>query len=53
MLLKQAKINGFLIGVVSSKLIEGFDNNGDERIDWEEFNTLLMRFQMNLNNYKN
>lgn len=36
-LLKQAEISGFLRGIVSSKLIEGYDTNGDELIDWEEF----------------
>ncbi|WP_282044436.1 EF-hand domain-containing protein [Winogradskyella flava] len=36
-LLKEAEINGFLRGIVSSKLIEGYDKDGDELIDWEEF----------------
>ncbi|MFC0605592.1 EF-hand domain-containing protein [Winogradskyella pulchriflava] len=36
-LLKQAEISGFLRGIVSSKLIEGYDKDGDELIDWEEF----------------
>lgn len=36
-LLKEAEINGFLRGIVSSKLIEGYDRSGDELIDWEEF----------------
>lgn len=36
-LLKKAEISGFLRGIVSSKLIEGYDRSGDEYIDWEEF----------------
>lgn len=36
-LLKQAEITGFIRGMVSSKLIEGYDKDGDELIDWEEF----------------
>ena len=36
-LLKDAEINGFIRGIVASKLIEGYDRSGDEYIDWEEF----------------
>lgn len=36
-LLKQAEINGFIRGIISSKLIEGYDKDGDELINWEEF----------------
>ncbi|WP_301161993.1 EF-hand domain-containing protein [uncultured Winogradskyella sp.] len=36
-LLKQAEISGFIRGIVSSKLIEGYDIDGDELINWEEF----------------
>ena len=36
-LLKQAEISGFIRGIVASKLIEGYDKDGDELIDWEEF----------------
>ncbi|MCM4154157.1 GTP-binding protein LepA [Arenibacter sp. N53] len=36
-MLKKAEISGFLRGIVSSKLIEGYDKSGDEFIDWEEF----------------
>lgn len=36
-LLKEAEINGFIRGLVSTKLIEGYDKNGDGLIDWEEF----------------
>lgn len=36
-LLKGAEINGFIRGIVASKLIEGYDKDGDGLIDWEEF----------------
>ncbi|TMM53459.1 EF-hand domain-containing protein [Maribacter algarum] len=36
-LLKQAEINGFIRGLVGSKLIEGYDKSDDEEIDWQEF----------------
>ena len=36
-LLKQAEISGFIRGIVSSKLIEGYDKDGDGYIDWKEF----------------
>jgi len=40
-LLKQAEINGFIRGIVSSKLVDGYDKNGDELIDWEEFKSAI------------
>ena len=36
-LLKQAEISGFLRGMVSSKLIDGYDKSGDDLINWQEF----------------
>jgi len=36
-LLKEAEISGFIRGLVASKLIEGYDKDGDEFISWEEF----------------
>ncbi|WP_111708610.1 EF-hand domain-containing protein [Lutibacter citreus] len=36
-LLKQAEINGFIRGFVSTKLIEGYDKDGDGLISWKEF----------------
>lgn len=36
-LLKEAEISGFLRGIVSSKLIEGYDKDNDEYINWKEF----------------
>lgn len=40
-LLKQAEINGFIRGIVSSKLIEGYDKDGDGLIDWNEFKSAI------------
>ncbi len=40
-LLKQAEINGFIRGMVSSKLVEGYDKDGDGLIDWEEFKAAI------------
>lgn len=40
-LLKQAKINGFIRGLVASKLIEGYSKDGDETVSWEEFKAAL------------
>lgn len=40
-LLKQAEISGFLRGIVSSKLIEGYDKDGDGLIDWQEFKAAI------------
>lgn len=36
-MLKKAKVNKFIRGIVSSKLIEKFDDSSDERIEWREF----------------
>ena len=36
-LLHEAEISGFIRGLVSTKLIEGYDKDGDKRISWEEF----------------
>ncbi len=36
-LLKQAEISGFIRGIVSTKLIEGYDKDGDGYINWKEF----------------
>ena len=44
-LLKDAEISGFIRGIVSSKLIEGYDNNGDELIDWQEFKTAISKIK--------
>ncbi len=44
-LLKRAEINGFIRGMVSSKLIEGYDKSGDELIDWAEFKQAIAKIQ--------
>ncbi len=40
-LLKAAEISGFIRGLVSSKLIEGYDKGDDGLIDWKEFKTAV------------
>jgi len=40
-LLKEAEITGFIRGIVSSKLIEGYDKDGDKLIGWEEFKSAI------------
>ncbi|QFZ53440.1 EF-hand domain-containing protein [Oceanihabitans sp. IOP_32] len=40
-LLKEAEINGFIRGLVSSKLIEGYDKDNDGYINWEEFKAAI------------
>jgi Ca2+-binding EF-hand superfamily protein len=40
-LLKKAEISGFIRGFVASKLIEGYSNDGDEQVSWDEFTTAL------------
>ncbi len=42
-LLKKAEISGFIRGMVSSKLVEGYDKSGDERIDWAEFKQAISK----------
>lgn len=44
-LLKEAEISGFLRGIVSSKLIVGYDKNGDELIDWAEFKAAVAKIK--------
>lgn len=36
-LLKEAEISGFIRGIVTSKLIEGYDKDNDGFINWKEF----------------
>ncbi len=40
-LLKQAEINGFIRGIVASKLVSGYDFSDDNRINWKEFRKAL------------
>jgi Ca2+-binding EF-hand superfamily protein len=42
-LLKKAEINGFIRGIVSSKLVEGYDTSKDDLIDWEEFKVAISK----------
>ena len=42
-LLKKAEINGFIRGIVSSKLVEGYDTSKDDLIDWEEFKSAISK----------
>lgn len=44
-LLEEAKVSGFLRGLVSSKLIEGYDKSDDELIDWQEFKAAVAKIQ--------
>lgn len=44
-LLKKAEINGFIRGMVSSKLVEGYDKSGDELIDWAEFKQAISKIK--------
>ncbi|SDH37658.1 EF-hand domain-containing protein [Winogradskyella thalassocola] len=40
-LLKQAEITGFIRGMIASKLIEGYDKDGDDLINWKEFKSAI------------
>jgi len=42
-LLKAAGINGFLRGIVSKKLIEAYDENGDDKVNWKEFKKAIKK----------
>lgn len=44
-LLKEAEMGGFIRGIVLYKLIEGYDRNGDARIDWEEFKAAIAKIK--------
>lgn len=44
-LLKDAEISGFLRAIVTSKLIAGYDKNGDDLIDWEEFKSAVAKIK--------
>ncbi|GAB5476187.1 MAG: hypothetical protein Mars2KO_42860 [Maribacter sp.] len=44
-LLEEAKVSGFLRGLVSSKLIEGYDKSDDELIDWQEFKAAVAKIK--------
>ncbi len=40
-LLQEAKISGFIRGLIASKLIEGYDKDGDQLISWSEFKAAI------------
>ena len=51
-LLKKAEISGFIRGIVASKLIEGYDKDGDGLINWEEFQTAIAEIGEQQNMFK-
>lgn len=40
-LLKKAEISGFIRGIVASKLVQGYDFDDNDKIDWQEFKKAL------------
>ena len=40
-LLKKAEINGLIRGLVTNKLIEGYDKDGDQLVNWNEFKAAI------------
>lgn len=40
-LLKRAEISGLIRGLISTKLIEGYDKDGDGLISWDEFKAAI------------
>ena len=36
-LVKQAKVSGFLSGIVADKIISGLDKDDDKQLNWKEF----------------
>lgn len=46
-LLKQAEVNGFIRGIVASKLVDGYDKSGDDLVDWEEFKAAVDKINKN------
>ena len=40
-LLKNAEISGLIRGLVASKLIEGYDKDGDSLVNWKEFKAAI------------
>ena len=40
-LLKEAQVSGFIMGIVASKLIEAYDTDNDEQVNWSEFKMAL------------
>lgn len=46
-LLKKAEISGLIRGVVTTKLIEGYDRDGDELVNWNEFKAAIDEIKTN------
>ncbi len=40
-LLRKAEISGFIRGIITSKLIQGYDKDDDELINWKEFKAAI------------
>ena len=40
-LLKNAEISGLIRGIVTTKLIEGYDKDGDQLVNWQEFKAAI------------
>ncbi len=40
-LLRKAEISGLIRGIVTNKLIEGYDKDGDELVNWNEFKSAI------------
>ena len=36
-LVKKAKVNGFLSGMVADKIIDGLDKDSNKKLSWQEF----------------
>ena len=47
-LLKDAEVNRFLRGIVASELLKGYDNSGDDTINWEEFKIAISELERDL-----
>jgi Ca2+-binding EF-hand superfamily protein len=47
-LLKDAEVNGFLRGIVASELLKGYDNSGDDTINWEEYKIAISELERDL-----
>lgn len=47
-LLKRAEIIGLIRGLVTNKLIEGYDKDGDEMVSWKEFKSAIEEINTNI-----
>mgnify|MGYP003853544547 CR=1 FL=1 len=48
-LLKKAEISGLIRGIVTNKLIEGYDKDGDELVNWNEFKAAVDEIKKDAN----